>query len=131
MLIFVLGFPTMMVSPQPSIRLAGGLFAPGTPTSTKLGRPKGSGTATSTAGGTPSGQQIYNCQMCGKGYSAKGSLVRHNKYECPFTKMAVNFSCPYCNHKSRRMDHLKCHILTHMKQFQNKDFVMVNHEKKY
>lgn len=57
----------------------------------------------------------YACRMCHKSYSAKGSLARHNKYECPFNSAIVEFRCPYCNHSSRRKDHLKCHILTHVR----------------
>lgn len=57
----------------------------------------------------------FTCIQCRKTYSAKGSLARHIKYECPFNATYAAFHCPYCNHTSRRKDHLKCHILTHIK----------------
>lgn len=72
------------------------------------------GSSTSTSGLTPR----FVCKLCGKSYTAKGSLVRHNKYECQFNTSIASFKCPYCSHESRRKDHLKCHIRKHMKSIQ-------------
>lgn len=57
----------------------------------------------------------YICHLCGKSYTAKGSLVRHKKFECQFNPAIVTFKCPYCSHESRRRDHLRCHIMKHLK----------------
>lgn len=57
----------------------------------------------------------YICHLCGKSYTAKGSLVRHKKFECQFNPAIVTFKCPYCSHESRRRDHLRCHVMKHLK----------------
>lgn len=57
----------------------------------------------------------FFCKFCCKSYSSKGSLVRHNRYECTYQDRMVWFKCPFCDHSSRRKDHLRSHVLRHMK----------------
>lgn len=45
---------------------------------------------------------------CGKSYKIKGSLKRHQSYECGVTP---SLTCEYCTHKSKYKSDLRKHIL--------------------
>ncbi|CAH1964203.1 unnamed protein product [Acanthoscelides obtectus] len=50
----------------------------------------------------------YSCDKCGRKYKGKGSLRRHQKYEC---QMPPIFKCPYCPKRCKQKSNLKLHGL--------------------
>lgn len=51
-------------------------------------------------------QRRFKCENCGMRYKHKASLKRH-KDACGNLK---KYGCPYCPHRSSRMDSIKQHI---------------------
>jgi len=49
----------------------------------------------------------FTCGACGKNYTWKTSLTRHQRDECG---KEPRFPCPYCPHKSKRRGRLWHHI---------------------
>lgn len=49
----------------------------------------------------------FACAACGKNYTWKSSLLRHQRDECG---KEPRFPCPYCPHKSKRRGRLWHHI---------------------
>ena len=49
---------------------------------------------------------IY-CNLCPRKYRSVGALQRHATYECGQEK---SFSCPHCQYKAQRKDHLDSHV---------------------
>ncbi|CAH1964204.1 unnamed protein product [Acanthoscelides obtectus] len=49
----------------------------------------------------------YSCDKCGRKYKGKGSLRRHQKYEC---QMPPIFKCPYCPKRCKQKSNLKLHV---------------------
>lgn len=53
--------------------------------------------------------RLYTCHQCDRKYTLKGTLTRHQRYECYKEKQ---FSCAYCDKKFTRKTSLKLHINT-------------------
>ncbi|XP_076644921.1 uncharacterized protein LOC143354567 [Halictus rubicundus] len=49
----------------------------------------------------------YFCDVCGKEYTWKPSLMRHKREECG---KEPGYACPVCHHKIRRSGQLKLHL---------------------
>ncbi|XP_015436088.1 PREDICTED: zinc finger protein CKR1-like [Dufourea novaeangliae] len=49
----------------------------------------------------------YFCDVCGKAYTWKPSLMRHKREECG---KEPRYACPVCHHKIRRSGQLKLHL---------------------
>ncbi|XP_071634181.1 uncharacterized protein [Temnothorax longispinosus] len=47
------------------------------------------------------------CSRCGRSYSRKDSLKRHEHWECG---KESQFKCPFCPKRCNRKDHWQCHI---------------------
>lgn len=58
----------------------------------------------------------FLCQSCGRRYTRRDNLLRHERLEC---KTPPQYQCPYCPHKLRRRDSLRTHVaLKHEKLLQ-------------
>lgn len=62
------------------------------------------------------------CQVCGKIYSNRKSLIRHERYEC---NLPPRFACSLCPHRSRRQHDMHLHVLNKHTQI-NIDFCTLN-----
>ncbi|XP_019888428.1 zinc finger X-chromosomal protein-like [Ooceraea biroi] len=49
----------------------------------------------------------FRCPKCGRGFTVKGNLTRHFRYECG---QAPRFKCPYCEFRSKQTSNVKSHI---------------------
>ncbi|OXU32142.1 hypothetical protein TSAR_012271 [Trichomalopsis sarcophagae] len=56
----------------------------------------------------PSGYS-YRCEVCGKGYQHRATLLRHTRHECG---KEPKFKCPYCPHRTKQRGNLYQHIRT-------------------
>lgn len=54
--------------------------------------------------------KLYNCEMCGKGFSRSEHLERHRKTHNPSEK---KFECTVCQKKFNRKDNLRSHMKIH------------------
>lgn len=54
--------------------------------------------------------QPFQCEDCGKRFTAKKSLRRHMKCSCPHGPYKIELECPYCLYTCGRPDNLKHHI---------------------
>ncbi|XP_046659240.1 zinc finger protein 425-like [Homalodisca vitripennis] len=50
---------------------------------------------------------IHICGGCGKKYSRKDNMTRHQRYEC---NMDPQFACPHCPYKAKQKGTLKSHM---------------------
>ncbi|XP_076060709.1 uncharacterized protein LOC143036811 isoform X5 [Oratosquilla oratoria] len=55
-------------------------------------------------------QKDFTCSKCGKGYTTKGALHRHLRYECG---VEPKFSCSVCGRKFCHNFNLKMHMVSH------------------
>lgn len=51
--------------------------------------------------------RLFQCSNCKKGYSSKGALARHLKFEC---QQEPIFQCPLCPKKCARKYNLLRHV---------------------
>ena len=51
----------------------------------------------------------FRCPKCSRGFTMKGSMNRHYKYECG---MPQRFECPYCQFLVRQKSRLFTHVKT-------------------
>ncbi|XP_023287686.1 zinc finger protein 771-like [Orussus abietinus] len=51
----------------------------------------------------------FGCPKCGRGFTIKGNMTRHLKYECG---QAPRFQCPYCEFRSKQTSNVMSHIRT-------------------
>lgn len=63
-------------------------------------------------------RQCFQCN-CGKWYSNRATLNRHQRYECGKEPM---FECPYCPKKCKRKSNLSSHI-----RIRHKDVSLLQH----
>ncbi|XP_023245622.1 zinc finger protein with KRAB and SCAN domains 5-like [Copidosoma floridanum] len=48
----------------------------------------------------------YRCDICGKGYQHRATLLRHTRHEC---NKPPKFRCPYCAHRTKQKGNLYQH----------------------
>ena len=58
----------------------------------------------------PGKDKKFPCPNCPAGFSEKGSLTRHLRYEC---NQEPRFSCPYCDYRSKWTSRIYKHVRTH------------------
>lgn len=51
--------------------------------------------------------QKYGCNVCGRNYKYKQTLVHHQRFECGKEPM---FQCPMCPHRAKQKSNLKTHM---------------------
>lgn len=60
----------------------------------------------------------FQCSKCGKSYTTKSCLQRHQRYECPLRpKARPSFSCSMCGYATNRRDNLKAHERLHQSRY--------------
>lgn len=52
----------------------------------------------------------FRCNVCNKSYSTRGTLTRHQSYECG---VAPKFECPVCRRKFSHKFNLQTHVFSH------------------
>lgn len=52
----------------------------------------------------------YACNKCGKVYSHRESLARHNRFECAEAGKVPQFQCPHCPHRAKQRSNLVRHM---------------------
>lgn len=58
----------------------------------------------------------YHCHLCLRNYAKKCTLLRHIRYECPYTSgTKAILNCHLCNYVTKRPDALKAHTRIHFK----------------
>ncbi|XP_039284547.1 longitudinals lacking protein-like [Nilaparvata lugens] len=69
-----------------------------------------------TSGVANQNESMYTCVKCQRQYLHKGTLKRHQMYECG---KDPSFSCLYCDHKCKQ----KSNLIQHMAQRHADQFI--------